>query len=200
VTDDAFLTSLKGAWRGGRFREDAVARGFRNHRRWVLWTFLSSAFGALCVFAGFVLLARTALAGRDPLLAVSALAFAAGLLAILLGFATLRRLRLHYDETPLGLLQQSHNRADTMRRLLWGARCCAGILCAAAIAALVLTMTLQGKHIADYVIVAMWGSTALIVWMWQARRKQTLGREIAALDDAIAEFEKAVGDDAQGAS
>jgi Flp pilus assembly protein TadB len=199
VTDDAFLTSLKVAWRGDRFRRDAVARGFRNHRRWVLWTFLSSALGALCVFAGFVLLARTAYAGREPLLAVSALAFAAGLPAILLGFATLRRLRLHYDETPLGLLQQSRNRADTMHRLLWGARCCAGILGAAAVAALVLTVTLQGKHIADYFIVAIWGSTALVVWVWQARRKQTLGREIASLDDAIAEFEEALGADTESA-
>jgi magnesium-transporting ATPase (P-type) len=192
VTNDAFLASLKSDWCEGSSREEAIARGFVRHRRWAWWTSLSGALGSICVLAGFVWFAWMALEHRDPLFAVSTLAFAAGLAAIVTGLLTLRRgMGLRYDETPLGLFRQNRDRLNLSRRLLFGARCCAGILAAATAAALLLTTLSEPRHVVVFLPIAAWGVTALAVWIWQARRKQRLEYEIAALDSQIAEFEEA---------
>jgi Flp pilus assembly protein TadB len=189
---DDFLTSLQPDWRRDTIGETELAKAFDRHRQWMVWVFASGIGGALCVLACFLWLARTAVTTGDPLLAISALAFAVALPVIFLGLKPLSfTSRQLYELSPIGLLQQTRDRCQTQKRLLTGARWCAAILAAAGLAALIAAELEKTLTPAVCFIVAVWSGTALVVWIWQARRRRQLSREIERLDTMIAEFDAA---------
>ena len=190
MTNDDYLTSLRRDWQRNPLSQDTIARGFAHHRRWALLSVAGSLLGSIVVLAACVWLARMAFAGHDTLLDISAWAFAVAVPVILFGLIALRRrLRLVYDQTSLGLLRQTRDRVETVRRMLVGARSCAAILAAAAIAAGLVAVTSSASPSSAFLLIPLWAGTAVAVWLWQIWRARYLANCIARLDAIIAEFE-----------
>jgi len=190
VTNDEYFASLRRDWLRDPPSRDTITRGFAHHRRWALWSAAGNLLGAIVVLAACVWVARMAFAGHDTLLDISALAFAVAVPVILFGLVALRRrLRLVYDQTSLGLLRQTRDRVETMRRMLVGARWCAAILAAAAMAVGLLAATAHASPSSAFLLIPLWSGTAAAVWLWQIWRARDLANRVAHLDAIIAEFE-----------
>lgn len=190
MTNDDYIALLRRDWQRDPPSQDTIARGFARHRRWVLWSVVGGLLGTIAVLAACISMAQMAFAGHDALLDTSALAFVAAVPVILFGLVALRgRLRLGYDQTSLGLLRQTRDRVETMRRMLVGARWCAAILTAAAMAVGLLAATAHASPSSAFLLVPLWSGTAAAVWLWQAWRARELANRVARLDAVIAEFE-----------
>ncbi|MEI9927100.1 MAG: hypothetical protein WDN44_04455 [Sphingomonas sp.] len=191
MIDDELL-ELARDWRAEPADPRDIARSFARHRRWAMVTLAVGVAGVALVLGCLLWLGSIAIDRRDALFYQAAFAYAAGLPVMLAGLSRLRRqFSIRYEATPMGVLQQARDRAETAKQSLVGARWCAVILSASALGSWALAADGLATARMALLLSALWGGTALLAWRWQMRRKARLAEEIGRCEVLIEEFSAA---------
>jgi hypothetical protein len=189
MRDDDFLMSLRREWRRQSADPAAIAEEFARHRRWARRRLVVGWAGAAAVLAALTWFAMLAFERTSLLYAIAALAYAAALPLLVVSPVKLRKgYASIVDEAPLGVLLHVRERLAATRREVRGARAAAAILLVSLGAVWLLAMFGKASPGLACWLTMAWGSTALLLWLWQRRASGKLILEEERCNKLISEF------------
>ena len=189
MASDTFLDQLRADWLGQTIDIDRLKRLTRRRRsaaRLLMLAKLASAAVALVFSAWF---AYRAVVAGSAIHALGGVALCAAFPLTILEYVSARRgMRIGGADTPAGVLLHARQQIEVSRRWLRGCRSSAALLAACAAAALGLHRAGLAKSDETSLLAAIWGGTALLVWLWQSWRERRLAVEADRYDQLLAEF------------